>query len=181
MRVEPWIIEDTEHLLDCRVFEVLRTRARSPVDQSVHDFFRIASPDWAQIVPVTGDDEVVLVRQYRHGSDELSLEVPAGMIDAGEDPATAAARECLEETGYRVRNVRLLGVMRPNPALFTNRLHAFVADGAERVAEIAQTATEQTEVELVPVDAIAAMLCDGRIDHALDVALLWRFLHERGR
>lgn len=178
MRVEPWTVLSSEQLLDCRIFRIERTLARSPVDQSVHDFFRIRSVDFAHIVPVTENDEVVMVRQYRHGSGEMSLEVPAGLIEPGEDPSQAAARECLEETGYVAARLQSLGMLRPNPAVFTNNLHTFVAYGVRRVAAIAQTDTEHTAVELVPIDALARMLIEGVIDNALDVAVLWRFLHQ---
>jgi 8-oxo-dGTP pyrophosphatase MutT (NUDIX family) len=178
MKVKPWTILSSEQMLDCRVFTVERTKSQSPIDASVHEFFRLRSVDWAQIVPVTEDNEVVMVRQYRHGSGELSLEIPAGLIDEGEAPAEAAARECLEETGYAVNGLQPLGVLRPNPALFLNYLHAFVAFGVYEAAEIAHTATEQTEVELVAVDRIAELMLQGVVDHALDTAVLWRFLHE---
>jgi 8-oxo-dGTP pyrophosphatase MutT (NUDIX family) len=178
MPVRPWRVLSIEQLLDCRVFTVERLKSSSPLDASVHDFFRIRSVDWAQIVPVTDADEIVMVRQYRHGSGELSLEIPAGLIDAGEAPAAAAARECLEETGYAVSGLRSLGVLRPNPALFVNRLHTFAAFGAQPAAKIMQTDTEQTEVELVPVADVADLLIRGIVDHALDTAVLWRFLHE---
>jgi 8-oxo-dGTP pyrophosphatase MutT (NUDIX family) len=179
MKAEPWTVLSSEQLLDCRIFSVERTLSQSPLDASVHEFFRLQSADFAQIVPVTERNEVVMVRQFRHGSGELSLEIPAGLVDEGETPAEAAARECLEETGYAVDGVQPFGVLRPNPALFVNYLHAFVAYGARQVAEIAQTATEHTEVELIPVDRITDLLLQGVIDHALDTAILWRFLHER--
>ena len=178
MRVSPWTVLSSEDLLDCRIFRIERTFARSPVDRTVHDFFRIRSADWSHVVPVTADDDVVMVRQYRHGSGEMSLEVPAGIIEPGEEPARAAARECLEETGYATGELRPLGVLCPNPAVFANRLHTFAAYGVQRVAEIRQTATEHTAVELVPIARLRALLTDGRIDNALDVATLWRFLHE---
>lgn len=177
MKVRPWRILVSEHMLDCRVFSVERTKSQSPIDACVHEFYRLRCVDWAQIVPVTDDDEIVMVRQYRHGSDELSLEIPAGLIDAGETPAEAAQRECLEETGYAANELEPLGVLRPNPALFVNRLHAFATYGVKPSATIANTATEQTEVELVPIDQLAGLMLQGEIDHALDTAVLWRFLH----
>jgi 8-oxo-dGTP pyrophosphatase MutT (NUDIX family) len=131
-----------------------------------------------QIIPLTPAREVVMVRQYRHGPADFVLEIPGGLVDDGEEPAVAAARECLEETGYRVGRLHALGSLNPNPALHSHRLHAFYAQDAVRVAEIQNTGTEQTEVELVPLDRIAEMLRAGRIDHALVAATLWRFLHD---
>jgi 8-oxo-dGTP pyrophosphatase MutT (NUDIX family) len=110
----------------------------------------------------------------------MTLEIPAGMLDPGEDPAAAALRECLEESGYRARQAISLGVVNPNPALFANRLHAFMAHDARPAQAIQNTGTEQTEVVLVPVREIRGLLLRGEIDHALVAGTLWRFLHERG-
>ena len=137
---------------------------------------RIECVDWAQILPITTDDEAVLVRQYRHGTQRITLEMPGGMIDPGEDPATAALRECLEETGYRVREARPLGIVTPNPALFSNKLHAFYATGAVAERAVQNTGSEVTEVVLVPMADMEDLLASGEIDHALVSGALWRYL-----
>jgi len=165
-----------ETIADCRIFEVERSTAESPLDGSEHDYYRVVSRDWTQIIPVTPAQEVVMVRQYRHGASKFVLEIPGGLIEAGEDPAAAAARECLEETGYRVEALHSLGSMNPNPAIHAHRLYSFYACEAVRVAEIRNSATEQTEVELVPLDRLREILLAGRIDHCLVAATLWRFL-----
>ena len=167
-----------EPVADCRVFTVERSLAASPIDGSRHAFYRIRSQDWAQIVPITRDGEIVLVRQYRHGAGRVTLEIPGGLIDSGEDPAEAALRECLEETGYRGRTAVSLGVVNPNPALFDNRLHAYLATDVELERAIANTGTEQTEVVVRPVRELTGMLLRGEIDHALVAVTLWRYLHE---
>jgi 8-oxo-dGTP pyrophosphatase MutT (NUDIX family) len=165
-----------EHVADCRVFSVERTIAASPTDGTRHAFYRIHSGDWAQIVPVTTDGRLVFVRQYRHGARRVTLEMPAGMVDAGEDPAVAALRECLEETGYRARDAFSLGSVNPNPTLFDNRLHSFFATGVVRERDVQNTATETTEVVLLERDEVRAKLESGEIDHALVALTLWRFL-----
>jgi len=167
-----------EPVADCRVFSVERSTAVSPTDGSERAFYRIVSPAWAQIVPVTSDGRVVLVRQYRHGAGRVTLEIPGGLVDPGEDPLRAALRECLEETGYRARKAVSLGVVNPNPALFSNRLYAYLATDVEPAGAIQNTSTEQTEVVLVPVRALPELLLRGDIDHALVVGALWRYLHE---
>jgi 8-oxo-dGTP pyrophosphatase MutT (NUDIX family) len=177
-RIKPWHELSREQLADCRIFTVERSRAMSPSDGSEHDYFRVRSQDWVQVVPVTVDNEVVMVRQYRHGSQQVTLEIPGGLVDAGEDPAVAALRECEEETGFTAPSVQPLSSLNPNPAIHAHRLHAFVAPGAHRVAAIRNTATEQTEVELVPVAGLAERLRAGAIDHALVAATLWQFLCE---
>jgi 8-oxo-dGTP pyrophosphatase MutT (NUDIX family) len=167
-----------EPVADCRVFKVERSIAASPIDGQPRAFYRLTSPDWAQVVPITPAGEVVLVRQFRHGSGQWTLEIPGGLVDPGEEPAQAALRECLEETGYRASGVSALGAVNPNPALFGNRLHAFIAHDAQPAGAIQNTASEQTEVVLVPVSELRGLLLRGEIDHGLVAGTLWRFLHE---
>ncbi len=173
-----WTTLRREPVADCRVFNVERVWTRSAKDGAEHDFYRIVSVDWVQVVPVTAAGEVVMIRQYRPGADAVTLEIPGGLIDAGESAAEAAARELLEETGYRASRLRALGALNPNPALFGNRLHAFVAEEAEHVAEIRNDPREHTVVELVPRDRLPELLRAGAVDHALVVATLWRYLHD---
>ena len=174
--LEVWREIEREQIADGRIFSVERSVALSPVDGTRRTFHRIQTVDWAQILPITADDEAVLVRQYRHGAQRVTLEMPGGLIDPGEDAATAALRECLEETGYRALEAVSLGVVNPNPALFANRLHCFFATGAVAERAVQNTGTEVTEVVLVPMADLEALLVAGEIDHALVVATLWRYL-----
>jgi 8-oxo-dGTP pyrophosphatase MutT (NUDIX family) len=175
-----WSEVAREPIAHYRVFSVERSIAASPVDGSRHDFYRIRTPSWTQIVPVTKDGNVVLVRQYRHGVGRPTLEIPGGLVDEGENPARAALRECLEETGYRARTAISLGDVSPNPALFANRLYGYLGVDVEPEGVIQNTEREQTEVVLAPVRRIAAMILSGEIEHALVIATLWRYLHEYG-
>ncbi len=177
--IKPWVRKSTRQLADCRIFNVNESTSVCPRTQNEHRFFFIETADWVNIVPITTDNQVVFIRQFRHGSGDITLEIPGGMVDPGEDPGTAAVRECMEESGFRAAETRSLGVLNPNPAIFPNKLHTFIATGCERVAEIANTSTEHTEVELVPLDALPDLLQRGVIDHALVVATLWRVLYER--
>lgn len=179
----PWQILRSEPLQDCKVFRVNRTFVRSPHGGEAHPFHTIEADPWVNVVAVTRDDEVVMVRQYRHGSREVTLEIPGGIVDPGEDPAEAAARELIEETGYRAAGVRPLGSLNPNPALFANRVHTFLAEGVERVADVMNGPLEETVVELVPAGQLPERVRRGEIDHALVVAALhwWSLARERGR
>lgn len=179
----PWERLAREHLRDCRVFEVSRVVARSPTSGAEHDFFCIDAVEWVNVVPVTADDELVLVRQYRHGSQSVTLEIPGGMVDPGETPAEAAARELLEETGYRAERVVGVGSVNPNPALFGNRVHTFVAPGVVRVAEIRNEGAEETVVERVPLARLDEVLRRGGVDSALVLAGLyqWELARREGR
>lgn len=171
----PWRILAEDHLQHCKVFDVHRATMESPSTGDPHPFFRIESPAWVNVVALTEQDELVMVRQWRHGSRAVTLEIPGGLVDPGETPAVAAARELLEETGFRAGRLTSLGSINPNPALFANRCHMQVAQGCERVAEIQNSATEETIVELLPLAALPATLRRGGIDHALVVAALYAF------
>jgi len=140
-----------------------------PRDGRAHDFYVIEAPDWINVIPLTAGGEVVLIEQYRHGTEEVSLEIPGGMVDEGEEPSDAAARELLEETGYAASEINFLGRTRPNPAIQNNWIHTFLARGVEYRCEPACEGTEQTVVRLAPLERIPALIAEGKIDHSLVV------------
>jgi len=168
-----WEILGFEPLQDCKVFRLNRTLVRPPAGGEPHPFYSIDADHWVNVVPVTPDEQVVMVRQYRHGSREITLEIPGGIVDPGEEPVAAAARELLEETGYRAESIRALGSLNPNPALFGNRVHTFLAEGALRVADVMNGPLEETVVELVPARELPERVRRGEIDHALVIAALY--------
>jgi 8-oxo-dGTP pyrophosphatase MutT (NUDIX family) len=176
-----WEVLSSEVLHDCRVFRVARATVRSPHTRATHPFFTIDADAWVNVVPTTARGELVMVRQWRHGARKLTLEIPGGLVDPGEAPETAAARELLEETGFAPQSVRRLGDVNPNPALFGNRVYTFLAENCERVGEVQNGALEDTRVELVPVRELPALLRAGEIDHALVIAALhwWQLDRER--
>ncbi|MEM7412245.1 MAG: NUDIX hydrolase [Myxococcota bacterium] len=172
---KPWRVHRVETIQECRVFSVTRMDTRSPRTGDDHHFFGIQSTDWVNVLPMTPEGEVVLVRQYRHGSGTITLETPGGMVDPGEAPAEAAARELLEETGYQPDALIPLGHINPNPALFDNRLHGFLAKDARRVAEVRNESTEETHVELLPWEELRAQIRAGKIDHALVATVVYLY------
>lgn len=164
-----WTRERSEQIADCRVFKVRRDVSADPRGRGEHDFYVIEAPDWVNVIPVTKSGEVVFIELYRHGSGEVSLEIPGGMVDPGEEPPDTAARELLEETGYEAREVVPLGRTRPNPAIQDNWLHTFLARDVEHRQEPSDDGTEQTRVRLVPLAQVPALIAGGEISHSLVV------------
>jgi ADP-ribose pyrophosphatase len=142
----------------------------------VHRFVRVRLDDWVNVVPITEDGQVVLVRQHRYGIDLDTLEVPGGAVDPGEEPETAALRELREETGYGGGRCTSLGHVWVNPAIQTNRCHLFAVEGVRIVGERDLDPTEAITVETVPASDIAGLVADGTISHSLAVVTLQRAL-----
>ena len=122
------------------------------------DIFVFAVPDWCNVLAETPEGELVLVWQYRHGTDELSLEVPGGVIDPGEEPIDAARRELKEETGYEADSFELVSVVEPNPALQGNKCFTFLARGARLTGATAFDDLEDLETVVVPKSEIARLI-----------------------
>lgn len=176
-----WRKKGSEVLVTTPVFSLRRDRKhRGSRAGRTHDFYVLESVDWVNVVPVTEEGEVVFIELHRHGTDELSLEIPGGMVDA-EDPSpmAAAARELEEETGYRSDSLVELGVVHPNPAIQENRCYSFLAENAKLVGPPRPDETEDIRVVLHPQEDVPRLLAEGRITHALVVAgLLWYFQRE---
>ncbi len=163
-------------LLICRVrFDELR----NPRNQRVLTRTVLETPDWVNVVALTPANELVCVRQYRFGSGDVTLEIPGGVVDPGEEHRAAAERELLEETGYRARRWRYLGAVQPNPAFHTNRCHHWLAEGCERSAAQALDAGEDIEVVVLGLDAVRAAIATGAMQHALVQTALARVLDLR--
>ena len=176
--VDLWKRKSVRRLAECRVFSVSESVSVCPRTNQEHLFYYIDTADWVNIVPITQEQEIVFVRQFRHGSEDVTLEIPGGMVDPGEEPEAAAVRECLEESGYAAGRVEPLGILNPNPAIFPNRLYTYLARECLPVAEISNTTTEHTELVLVPMADLPHMLQSGEITHALVAATLWRLLYQ---
>jgi 8-oxo-dGTP pyrophosphatase MutT (NUDIX family) len=138
--------------------------------------------DWVHVLALTPEGRLVLVRQWRPGAGAAVLELPGGVMEAGEtDPAAAARREFLEETGYSAQSFRSFLILSPEPAHSTNRIHFFLAEGATRVAEPQLDAGEDLVVELHPAAEVVRGLQGGMILNATHVGAVLIGLREAGR
>jgi len=125
---------------------------------------------------------VVLIEQHRHGTAEVTLEIPGGMVDSGEEPLAAGVRELTEETGYGSARAELIGSVTPNPAMLNNRCHTVLVEDATVQGPCALETHEEIAVRLVPLAEISEWIARGDIHHALVVAAFhYLGLHEAGR
>lgn len=152
------------------IFSLKKSTRVNPRTKKRFDFVRIDGLDWANVIPITPDNNVVLIKQYRHGIDDYTFEIPGGCVELGEDPSLSAARELEEETGYHAPALDYLGCIRPNPALLSNRCYLYVARNVTLKGRQQLDPGEDIEVLLKPFDEVVTMVKKGDISHALVVA-----------
>jgi len=179
-QVEIWKLESSEAIADCRVFRVREDFCERDSDGAKHSFFVIECPDWVNVVALTKEKEIVLIEQYRQGTEEIVLEIPGGMIDAGEEPETAARRELLEETGYDSNEFVYLGKSRPNPAIQNNWMHHYLALDCEKMGETAFDEHESLLTRLAPFSEIPQLIETEQITHSLAVAAFYKMDNRGG-
>jgi 8-oxo-dGTP pyrophosphatase MutT (NUDIX family) len=172
--VPPWIVESDTLLTKTRVFELRQHRARSQLDPSLTgDFVYLRTPSWVNVVAITPEGALLFVEQYRHGSRSITLEIPGGMVDPGEDYLTAGARELIEETGYAGDAAILIGEGYPNPAIQDTRLGTVLILNARVVAPLDLGHHEELAVTRHLESALPGLVSGGQIDHALVVAAFY--------
>ena len=163
------------------LFQLRRERFRSRLSGKAHDYYVMHLADAVQAIALTFDNQIILVRQFRAGSGRDSLEPPGGLLDEGEDPREAAARELLEETGYAGGPAECVGSSYSNPSIMTSKISTVVIRNARRVSEPKLDAGEEVAVELHPAADVPRLIKEGRIDHALTVmGFLWWLASQPG-
>jgi 8-oxo-dGTP pyrophosphatase MutT (NUDIX family) len=179
MPLKPWKLIDSHIEQHFPIFDLRIDRAQSPRTAREHDFFILESADWVNVIPLTPENEVVLIRQYRHGLQEITLEIPGGILEPGDSPAQAAQRELSEETGYEDGQWIALDYVYPNPAFLNNRCYTFLAKNVVLKSRQNQDDKEDIEILLKPLKQIPQLIREGTIRHSLIVAAFYRLFMER--
>lgn len=179
--IKPWQIQRSEQLFDGRVFKVRKDVTVNPRTGHSHDMFVLEQPNWVNVIPLTPDDHVVMIEQWRHGTRTVELETPGGLMDDGETPEICGWRELLEETGYEPGQIVRLGSTHPNPAIQSNTQHYLLATGCRMVSAPQLDHAEDIAVKLVPLREIPDLIRAGKITHGIVIgAFYWLELYRRG-
>jgi 8-oxo-dGTP pyrophosphatase MutT (NUDIX family) len=171
-KLAAWQVLEDRPLIERHWLTVREQRIGLPHGGTIEAFHLIEGPHWGAVLALTDDARVVLVRQYRHGSGGISVELPAGVIEPGEEPLEAVRRELVEETGYSAGDWRPLLSAQTEPARHTTRAHFFFASGAKPVAEPELDASEQIETFTVPAPELFELIERGEIVHAVHIAAI---------
>ncbi len=159
-----------EPLADLKIFRAELAVRRSPTTGRAHRYTRLLAPDWVNVIALTAEGRLVLVEQVRHGTGRVTLEIPGGAVDPGEEPARAAVRELEEETGYVAAACEPIGRVEPNPAFLDNSCWTFLATGCRSDGALRPDPGEELSVRLVELPDFTRLIDDGSIRHALVVA-----------
>jgi ADP-ribose pyrophosphatase len=179
-RPQPWRIQSSEVIADCRIFKVRKDVVVNPRTDRPHEVFVLEQPNWVNVIPLTADEQVIMVEQWRHGSRSVQLETPGGLMNDGEIPEQCGRRELLEETGYEAGEVIKLGTVYPNPAIQANLQHYLLAKDCRKVAGLNLDQGEDINVKLAPLADVPRMIQAGEIRHGIVIgAFYWLNLYRK--
>lgn len=172
--MKPWKLLDSEFLVNAPWLKVAKEKCELPNGKVIDDFYTLWQPDWVMILARTQDGRWVMTKQYRHGTQEITLEFPAGIIDKGEAPKEAAIRELQEECGFcldeRGVPITYLGSFSVNPDRHRGRFHVVFIDGVKRLGNTHFDDTEDIETLTLTDEELQAKIADGTFNHPLQIA-----------
>ena len=174
--IKPWTKTRTTPLGNFRVFSVRADQKISPRTNQPHDFFILDCVNWVNVIAVTPDQQLVMIEQFRHGSNTVELEIPGGTMDVTDASAIATGiRELREETGYEGENARVIGEIFPNPAIMSNTCYTVLVENCRLRHAVEMDSGEDLITRLVPVSQVADLVAEGKIRHSLVVVGLYYF------
>ena len=177
--IKQWKTLSSKILLETSILRVEQKTALNPRNNHECELTTTHFPNWVNVIALTETNELVLVRQFRHGTEKVEIEIPGGCIDDTDtDPVEAGVRELLEETGYTGENARLIGKTSPNPAIQGNTCYAVLVENAKCVGDQNLDHGEDIEVFTASLDKIHQMVAEGEISHSLVVSAL--YFYEKG-
>lgn len=172
--IEKWKTLSKKLIGNFRIFDLFQYEREHPKTHKTTNFYAMDSTNWVNIIPITSDNEIILVEQYRHGIDSTTLELPAGLMELNEDPKDAAMRECLEETGYEGEGDAIfLGRVKPNPAYLNNFCYHYLWLNCKKKYDQHLDENEDINVIKLPISKIKDMIESGEIDHSLVISALF--------
>jgi 8-oxo-dGTP pyrophosphatase MutT (NUDIX family) len=174
--LKPWQKLESKTAADYRIFKVREERRLSPRTGREHDVVILDSADWVNVIATTPDGQLVMIEQFRHGSNTIELEIPGGIIDAQDvSPTAAGVRELREETGYAGEEPMIIGSIRPNPAIMSNFCYTLHVRNCLPRHPVEWDQGEDLVTRLVPLGDVPKLVAAGQIRHALVVVAIYHF------
>ena len=173
MAIIPWKVIRSIKENSYKVFDLRIDTAISPRTNREYDFYVLETTSWVNIIPLTKDNEVIFVKQYRHGIRDITLEIPGGMVEHNDTPYEAALRELSEETGYFAEDAEFIGKVHPNPAILNNECYTYLTRDVINSLNQNLDEREDIDVELIPLSDVISLIKEGKITHSLVICAFY--------
>jgi ADP-ribose pyrophosphatase len=171
-----WLTRKDKKVFETAIFDLHQIERAPDTGESSGEFYVLNAPEWINVIPLTPQRQIILVEQYRHGIDEVTLEIPGGMVDPGEEPLLSAQRELEEETGYSSNSWVSLGKVSSNPAILSNFTHLYLASNCRKTSEQSTSRFEDIAVHIIDLDRFLDYVRTGHIHHSIVVSAVAKFL-----
>ena len=174
MRKIPWEIIRSRYIVEDKWIKLRADDCLTSDGNSVSPYYVLEYPPWVNVVALTPDEDIVVIKQYRHGIRQFILEIPGGAVEEEEESVVdAIRRELMEETGYQAEGFVEVGTISANPVNHTNYIHCFLAFNAQISSEPTPEITEQIEVLQMPINELVDRAYRGELSHPDHVASLF--------